>query len=431
MKFVFPLLKGGAAVAAVVVAAAAVAQPAAESAPQAGNGALTLSQAIATALARNPDLATGAPALRAAQARVHQAELGPAPELRLELEDFAGSGAYRGVDSAQATLALSQVVQLGGKRSRRVDAARAGFDLLSVEQQARALDVLAEVSRRFIHVVADQDHLQLTGKATELAQQTVAAVDARVKAAKSPEAELHRARITLARAEVEQEHAEHELLTSRRKLAAMWGETQLAAGSVSADLYALPGVGDFDDLLALLQRNPDFTRFASQARLRDAEIRLAQSRRRGDVQVSAGIRRLEASTDQAFIAGISMPLFSGRQAAAAVAEAEALRGMTDAEERAAVIRAQAQLFELHQELRHAITETQLLRDKVLPEMEEALRETKYAYERGRYSYLEWVEAQREFIDVRRSLIEAAANAHNYRTEIERLTGEPLAAPQGN
>ena len=63
-------------------------------------------------------------------------------------------------------------------------------------------------------------------------------------------------------------------------------------------------------------------------------------------------------------------------------------------------------------------------------MDEALRETKYAYERGRYSYLEWVEAQREFIDVRRSLIAAAANAHNFRTEIERLTGEPLAAAQG-
>ncbi|MBI2784382.1 MAG: TolC family protein [Gammaproteobacteria bacterium] len=92
----------------------------------------------------------------------------------------------------------------------------------------------------------------------------------------------------------------------------------------------------------------------------------------------------------------------------------------------ALRRAEAQLFELHQELKHAITETALLRDTVLPEMNDVLTQTRYAYERGRYGYLEWVAAQREFIDVQRSLIEAAANAHNYRTEIERLTAEPLA-----
>jgi cobalt-zinc-cadmium efflux system outer membrane protein len=90
------------------------------------------------------------------------------------------------------------------------------------------------------------------------------------------------------------------------------------------------------------------------------------------------------------------------------------------------VRAEAQLFELFQELRHSITEAEVLRTSVLPEMEAALEATRYAYERGRYSYLEWVDAQRELVDVQRALIDASANAHLYRTEIERLTGEPLA-----
>jgi cobalt-zinc-cadmium efflux system outer membrane protein len=59
-------------------------------------------------------------------------------------------------------------------------------------------------------------------------------------------------------------------------------------------------------------------------------------------------------------------------------------------------------------------------------MEAALEGTRYAFERGRYSYLEWVDAQRELVEVQRSLIESAANAHLYRAEIERLTGESLA-----
>ena len=50
---------------------------------------------------------------------------------------------------------------------------------------------------------------------------------------------------------------------------------------------------------------------------------------------------------------------------------------------------------------------------------------------GRYSYLEWVDAQRELVDVQRTLIDASANAHLYRAEIERLTGESLPVADGD
>ncbi|MGH8628315.1 MAG: TolC family protein, partial [Gammaproteobacteria bacterium] len=95
----------------------------------------------------------------------------------------------------------------GSKRQRRVDAAQKAQGLLAVEVQARQLDVLAEVTRRFIHVAADQQQIALTRRARELAAKTVAEVEKRVKAAKSPEVELHRARIALTRAQVEEEHA--------------------------------------------------------------------------------------------------------------------------------------------------------------------------------------------------------------------------------
>ncbi len=404
--------------------AGAAGQMAAAAAPP-----LTLREAVDLAQQRNPDLQTFSFDLRAQDARTRQAGLRPAPTLAVDLENVAGSGALRGVEGVEATFSLAQVIELGGKRAARIAAAQFEREGISLEQQAAQLDVLAEVARRFIHVAADQEQIALTRTATELARQTLAAVEQRVNAAKSPDAELHRARITLARALVEQEHAEHELLTSRRKLVAMWGEADPQFGAVTADLYAMPVPATFAVLVARLQANPDFLRFATEARLRDAEIRVAQSRRRSDVQLSGGIRRLEGVDEQAFVVGFSMPLFAGRQAAPAIAEAEARRGRTDAQRQAAAIRAQAQLFELHQELKHAITETALLRDQVLPEMEQALRTTRHAYERGRYGYLEWVEAQREFIAIRRSLIEAAANAHNYRTEIERLTAAPIAVDE--
>ena len=72
-------------------------------------------------------------------------------------------------------------------------------------------------------------------------------------------------------------------------------------------------------------------------------------------------------------------------------------------------------------------EYSLLRDEVLPRMEKAVEQSRYAYERGRYSYVEWAAAQGELLELRRSLLDAAAKVHQFRIEIERLTGAALSA----
>jgi cobalt-zinc-cadmium efflux system outer membrane protein len=139
------------------------------------------------------------------------------------------------------------------------------------------------------------------------------------------------------------------------------------------------------------------------------------------------LRHLEATNDQAFVLSASMPLFSARRASSLVAEAEANRELVDSEERVARIRAQAMLYELHQQITQATLVARTLKDDIQPRSAEALKETEYAYERGRYSYIELVDAQREYLSVRESLIEAAATAHTLRAEIERLTNAPLTA----
>jgi cobalt-zinc-cadmium efflux system outer membrane protein len=393
-------------------------------APAAAQG-LTLESAIERTLAGNPELRVYAPRLAAARERTATAALRPPFELQAETQDAFGTGRASGFDSAETTFALSQVIELGGKRALRRDAANATTAIVDAERAAAELDVLAEVTRRFIHVAADQEHLALTVRATALAEDNVSAATARVAAARAPDVELRRARITSARAGVEQEHAEHELLTSRRKLAAMWGDREATFERVTADLYVLPPSDGYEELVARLSRNPDFTRFASDERLRDAELRVAEAHARTDFTVRAGVRVLHDTNDQAFVFGVTMPLFSASRARSEIAAVRAEREQTTAEREAHRVRVEAQLFELFQELRHSITEAEVLRAAVLPEIQAALEATRYAFERGRYSYLEWVDAQRELVEVERALIDAAANAHLYRTEIERLTGEAL------
>lgn len=398
---------------------AAAQQPAAPDTP------LTLQTALEQAVARNPQLQGFVFRLRAQEARATTAALRPPWELRAELENVAGTGELSGTEAAEATFSLSRVIELGNKRDRRIEAANAARDLLESERAAAQLDVAAEVARRFIHVASDQEQLLLTRRATELAQETVDSARVRVQSARAPEVELNRARIALARAQIAQEHAEHELATSRRKLAAMWGATEDRFGRIEAGLFSLPAIPSFEQLADTIPRSVDLARFASEARLRDAELRIAEARARSDVAVSAGVRHLQTADDQAFVLGMTLPLGARTRATGAIEEARAQRELTDSEREAHRVRVLAQLFETYQELSHAVTEANTLRETVAPEMEAALKSTQYAFERGRYNYLEWTEAQRELIAVRRALIEASANAHLFQVEIERLTRTEL------
>src|SRR3546814_6623470 len=95
-----------------------------------------------------------------------------------------------------------------------------------------------------------------------------------------------------------------QLDTARKQLAEMWGESQPVLdnqimGRAAADLYQLPPPTHFDELITRIERNPDFLRFASQARLADADLRLAATPRRPADDVGVGLRRLKGRRDEA------------------------------------------------------------------------------------------------------------------------------------
>src|SRR5690606_24191502 len=136
----------------------------------------------------------------ALRADVETARLTPPLALSAELENVAGSGAYTGADSAELTLALASVFELGGKRQARAGVAQARLDRLESERQLAALDLAGTVTRRFVDVVAAQEQLALARDASLLAGQALASVQQRAKAGAAPAAEVLRARAALSQA---------------------------------------------------------------------------------------------------------------------------------------------------------------------------------------------------------------------------------------
>jgi len=388
---------------------------------------LTLPDAVRRAISQQPSLHGFEFQLRMQEARIGEAGLRPSTSVGLLVEDFAGTGARSDIESAQTTLSLSHVIELGGKRDARVAAAEAGHGRLRTEKAVLQLDVTAEVARRFVESLHERELLRIAQEGLQQAEASHAAAGRRVQAALAPAVEVARAEVGLLQAKLALEHAEHRLENSRVFLAAAMGDRTVRFGDTAGDLLAIDELAPIEALLEWMETSPDLMAFADEARLRDAQIRLAEVQRRPDIRTEFGFRRYELDDDVAFIAGFNVPLGTGNRARYGIDVARAERSKADTDRESAFLRAQAHLLAQYGEIKHAILEARTLRDSVIPQLESVWSKTGVAYQRGRYSYLELMDAQRELLGARRRLADVAAEFHILRIEIERLTGQSLEA----
>ena len=386
---------------------------------------LSLEQAILNVLEHNPALIAAGYESQAAAARIRNAGLTPAFHTSIEFENFGGSGDLGGSDFLETTLSLSKVLELGNKAGLRTDVAQHEALLLRSEQDAQRLDILAEAANRFIQVVSDQEQLAIAEQSLALAQRTHDEVSQRVRAGRSANAELRRAKIALARTQLKFERAQHALETSRLKLATLWGETRVDFASAKADLYAIAQPAPFNTLVERLDNNPDLLRFATAKRLAETRIQLARARNTGNIEIAGGIRHFNLTDDTALVVSLDIPFGNRSRAAPKIEEAEIaeLRNPHDREQRR--LELYATLFEVHQEIHNEINAVTALRDSIIPLAEAALQDHETGYTAGRYSLLELNVAQLTLLDSKLELVSAAANYHRYRIEIERLTGAGL------
>lgn len=390
---------------------------------------LSLQQALARSLREHPRLAAYPYEQRAAEARALQAGLRPNPELALEIENIAGDGRFTGTDSAETTLALSQVIELGGKRAHRQSVAHFNSELVQRDYDLARLEVLADTAGRFLQVARAQRLLELAELADALATRSEQAVQARVNAGQTSRAALSQARIESLRAKLSVQQIRRQLDNARLQLAAAWGAMQADFDRVNAELFTMLEVPEFSSLTERLNQAPELTRFLTLERLRRAELELAQSRGRQNLRVGVGVKRFEETGDNALLLQFSMPLgVSDRnqgETAARRAEYERL----DIEQRATRVELYAALHAIYQQLQQARETAQALQQTALPEAEQALDLIETGYRNGRFSYLELADARRQRLSVEQEAIDAAVDFHNSLLALERLTGEPLTTPQ--
>ena len=391
---------------------------------------LELPDAVAQALAQSPSLQVFVPRLSALDGKRFTAGQAPAYELGLQVEDALGSGTLSGVDGAEYTLSLSSVIELGNKRDARVQAATGRYALVEAERRAQALDLLGAVTRGFIAALALQERLALAAEALELAASAHVIVRERADRGAAPQAEVLRARAHETQSRLEQDRLRAAHASSLMALANLLGRESAGFARVHGDLYAFTTPGPFPDLFERALESPGIRVFASEERLREAELALVRSQSRSDVRWQLGARYAERPGDAALVAGVSAPLRSGVRNRGEVQAALAARDEVGWQRERALLALRSRLHEAYRLHQHGVTTVDTLQQEVLPDLREALELTRAAYEQGRYGFVEWQTAQRELLSARQDLVDAATSALLNQALIEQLTAQPLSIADG-
>lgn len=388
---------------------------------------LTLPAAIERVLDKHPQLVATAAALGASEIEARETARPFNPELSLAVDNVLGSGAYTGTDAMETTLAISQTLGIAQRRARS-QAADANTVVARSEQTILRLDLSARTTRAFVEVVAAQERVTLAEKTAALARSTRETLDARASAARATLAERNRARMADEQARLVIAARQRELAAARTALSMLWGSLEPDFTQADANLYRLPAIADASILRRDLATSPLIVAAQGEQRLSEAEVRVAQSAARQPLTLSAGIRDFAGTGDNAFVLGASMPLALFDRNRGGIARAEANRALAQAKLEANRLDLERRVLKLHGDLVQAGTEFTALRERLLPLAQEALEQTRYGFDRGRFSYLELATAQHDLIDTELAAVEAAAHYHTLLAELEALTGIALTQP---
>src|SRR5437762_3405294 len=377
-------------------------------------GRLTLEQAVDLALRENPTLGAKGFEVQSTRAGEITAGLIPNPTGSYTSEKY-GAG---GNTVIEHTATLGQTLELGGKRQRRLDSAKAQTRVTEAE--------LLDVRRQVVFQVKKTFTDALTAKAAlALAEQNLKALEdlervQRLRAEKGDISALELLRIQVQGYQFQRDAADARQAASAAKVAlrAVAGPNRVAD---DFDVEGELGFKDFtltrNDLYRMTLENRPDVRAAEAAREKArADVNLARANAWWDVTPQLEYKRTDAN-EQTLGFGFSIPIRIFDRNRGEIARTRSEVNRVDAVRQAVAVQA---LSEVDTALGALTTERgklAALRDTYLPKAQQARDTVEFAYRRGGVNLLDFLDAQRTH---RETSLEYLRALGNYWTAVHQL-----------
>ncbi|MGE3345910.1 MAG: TolC family protein [Ramlibacter sp.] len=325
------------------------------------------------------------------------------------------------------TAGISQPIEIAGQQSRRREAAAASLEALRAEIDDARRQARADAATRFFALLAAQRRLAIEQRSFELFDRTAQAVAKRRSEGEDTRLDANVALIEAERARNAVARAREQILEARSELATVLQLPAAALPEVAGEI-GVPA-GDrlpygLDQMESSAQTLPKQRALTARYDAAQARLALARAGRVPDVTVGVNVGREGPSEARERVTTLALtvplPLFKRNDAAIG----EALTAATQAEiDRTSAMRdAQAQVRRLWSKLESQRERVQRLQRTMLAASTDNQQLAAKSRQAGQIGLLEQLIVNRQALDAERDLIEALAEYHTTRIELENAAG---------
>jgi cobalt-zinc-cadmium efflux system outer membrane protein len=394
--------------------------------PAAAAETVTLADAVRIAFERNLTIRAADKGVQERKALTRQAAVLPNPEIDAEAENILGSGPYEGTGEADFTLALSQRIEIGGKRAARIKAAKEAEAVSNAERAATERLLQKDVSVAFNRLLAAQEQVRATREAVDAIRRLLPALREKLVRGASSEADLNRGQLALDLAEIRAERSAAQLRTAQQAMLTLWSEPAYRPVEVTG-AFAVPRepLPSFAELAARLEDNPFLRAERAKVEHRRAAFDLERAKAVPDPTVSAGTRYFNATDESAFLVSLSIPLTVFDQNRGNIDAAASRISRADLSARISQTELGQELQTAYQAYTSRCGEAERLHRSVVPAAERTSRTIRDGYVRGRFGVLDLLGVTQTEIESEMQAVEAVLACRNAAAEIAGLTGLDL------
>ncbi len=379
---------------------------------------LSLSDSLNLALKANPDIAVAIREREAIVGTKVQAATRPNPFVSTSIQDTRSA-------TRQIYLQLNQEIELGDKRTARMEAADAFYSKADAELATKKAEIHANVILAFYEVLVAQERVLLAKSSVEVAESALDAASKRVKAGKSSPVEQTKSSIAAASAKIELVQATTQLNNSRKRLSALWGDNAPSFELATGEVRSIPDVSSLSELQALVDDSPSIRLAKLEINTREAVTKIERSKAVPNITLSAGVvNNQEVGLNQALLGlSIPIPVFDRNQGN--VQEAVSRKFKAEDELVAIKNKIQTNLVTQYERLSAARQATLSLQNDILPNAQSAFDAANRGFSLGKFNFLDVLDAQRTLYQAKSQYINALLEAHQSIAEIERILGDVI------
>lgn len=376
-------------------------------------------------LLNNPNLQAYDFDIRELEARAIQAGIRPNPKLSASIDNVLGTGEVSAFRRAETSVLLSQLIELGDKRQRRIDVVASNQKQRLIQYEVQRIEVLSQVTSAYYQVLRWQALLDWSAQRIAVETDALATIKQRATAGNVIAADVSKMALHLANSQVAHQQYLGETILAKYRLSAFWAQESVFEVA-QGDFVVAANYPNLAQVLSAIERSPHYLSIQNEERVLAAKHRLAKAKNQYDITLGLGLRRFEDVDDSALMFKFSMPIpltnpNHGNVLAAKVAQEKAQQAIK-------LVRSQLRLslIQAHQAMSNNVAQAKQTKERLVPLARKLLSDTKAAYSIGKSSVLELLDAQSQLFTLERQIIEANIAAMTQLVELERITGVPLA-----